>query len=84
MGLRRVLSVLHTIAYMIIALLRFIITYTSLHITLKIRLYITTWRNTRKFRKTLKQQGIPKQLINELTEIYRIRIKEKTGKRHRK
>ncbi len=62
---------------MLLYLSRIIVSYTRLAVGLRIRISISCWRNTRRFSKVLRKEGLPRDLIEELTILYSMGLRKK-------
>jgi len=71
---------LKKLAYMVpigFRLILIILQLSSLYISFKLRLWLIRWRSTRRFRKTLKRNDLPSDLIRELDLLYTKELKRR-------
>ena len=71
---------LKKLAYIVLIgfrLILIILQLSSLYISFKLRLWLIRWRSKRRFRKTLKRNDLPSDLIRELDLLYTRELKRK-------
>ena len=71
---------LKKLAYIVLIgfrLILIILYLSSLYISFKLRLWLIRWRSIRRFRKTLKRNDLPSDLIRELDLLYTKELKRK-------
>ena len=71
---------LKKLAYIVLIgfrLILIILQLSSLYISFKLRLWLIRWRSTRRFRKILKRNDLPSDLIRELDLLYTEELKRK-------
>ncbi|RLG84666.1 MAG: hypothetical protein DRO40_00535 [Thermoprotei archaeon] len=71
---------LKKLAYIILSgfrLILLILQISSIYLAYKLRLWLIRWSSTRRFRKILKRNDLPSDLISELELIYAKELKKK-------
>ncbi len=71
---------LRKLAYVVLIgfkLIIIILQLSSIYISFKLRLRLIRWRSTRKFKKTLRRNDLPQDLIKELDLLYTKELKKK-------
>ena len=61
---------------LIYSILRIVINVLATYIVIKLRITFKIWCNKRKFRKILRNNNVPSDLINELYEEYALKLKD--------
>ena len=68
-------SIINYIA-LIYSILRIIVNILTMYIVIKLRIIFKIWCNKRKFMKTLKNNKVPSDLVNELYKEYALKLKD--------